>query len=213
MADEEENGGGGQGDPLFNAIGVLIVVLLAAQLIQNLPGILEEQFGGLTDTVMNFSSTTTYTVLYTASVVFSLGCLAGTIYASIQKSRIVMAEKRWLDSLTNAAISGEDTENERWQQILSYAASDDHELWRLAIIEADVMLDEMMETMGYTEDSLGDKLRNVEPSDFQTIDEAWEAHKMRNLIAHEGSTYDLKKEEVDRTIKNYQRVFEEFEYL
>lgn len=214
--DNGDNGGGGfgTGDPLYNAIGALIILLLAVQLFQNLPDMLSNMFGGLTSSIFGYGGwITIYNWLYALSVSFSLACIGGSIYAGMQLSRVRVAQRKELEEMTRAAISGEDTENERWQQILSYAASDDHELWRLAIIEADVMLDEMMETMGYPQDNLGDKLRSVEKSDFYTIEQAWEAHKLRNTIAHEGSSYNLTRRELEKAINNYREVFEEFSYI
>ncbi len=204
-------------DDLTYLIGGLILVLLLSQLIQNLPTMLEEQFGAEGESVRmylaTFTSTDLYTTLTAISIAFSAACIAGTAYAVMQLARIRGMEKRELQALTHAAISGEDTENERWQQILSYAASDDEELWRLAIIEADVMLDEMLDAAGYPQDSLGEKLRNVERSDFRTIDQAWEAHKLRNAIAHEGSSYDLDRRELQKAINQYREVFGEFGFI
>jgi hypothetical protein len=219
MPEEDDNGGGGgfglgTGDTFLDAVGAVLIILLLVQLAQNLPGILSNSFGGIWESISGVGGWPGfYTGLYTLAVIFSLACITGIVYASMQLSRVRRAERRELKNLTQAAISGEDTHNERWQQILSYAASDDHELWRLAIIEADVMLDEMLRTMGYQQDSLGGKLRSVERSDFQTIDKAWEAHKVRNSIAHEGSTYDLNRRELERTINNYRQVFTEFSYI
>lgn len=215
MANGDDNAAGI--DELTFLIGGLIIALLIGQAARNAPAILQEQFGGTADAASNyvttFTSTELYTVLFVFALVFSAACLAGTVYAAIQHSYIRAAQKRELDVLTYAAISGETTENERWQEILSHAASDDEELWRLAIIEADVMLDEMLEAAGYPQDQLGEKLRSVERSDFQTIDQAWEAHKLRNVIAHEGSGYDLSRREAQKAIDNYRSVFKEFGYI
>jgi hypothetical protein len=192
-------------------------LLLFARLAQNLPTLLRENFGSEIEAVStyfaNFTSTGLYTALVTFAIAFSAVCFTGVIYATMQIARIRTKQKRELEALTHAAISGEDTENERWQQILSYAASDDEELWRLAIIEADVMLDEMLEAAGYSQDTLGDKLRSAERSDFRTIDQAWEAHKLRNAIAHEGSSYDLNRRELQKAIDQYREVFNEFGFI
>jgi len=217
--DNEDSGGLGlgTGDIFLDAVGILLLILVAVQLWQNLPNFLSETFGDL----FTSSSAGTgsgwqsfYNFLYVAAVGFSAACAAGAVYAGMQLSRVRITEKKELDELTRAAISSEGgVSNERWRQVLSYAASDDHELWRLAIIEADVMLDEMMTTMGYTQQTLGEKLRSVEKSDFTTVDKAWEAHKVRNTIAHEGSNYNLTRRELQQTINNYRQVFREFEYV
>ena len=85
--------------------------------------------------------------------------------------------------------------------------------WRQAIIEADVMLDDMLDKMGYPGVSIGDKLKNIEESDFETLDKAWEAHKVRNRIAHDGGEYKLSYDEVARVIGLYHDVFREFYWI
>lgn len=214
----DDNGNSlGFDDDITYLIGGLIALALLSRLAQNLPEILSEQFGtewqSVQAYVTNFPSTGLYAGLVVFAVAFAAICVAGSAYAAMQSARIRGMQRRELEALTHAAISGEDTENERWQQILSYAASDDEELWRLAIIEADVMLDEMLEAAGYQQDSLGDKLRSVEKSDFRTIEQAWEAHKLRNAIAHEGSAYDLNRRELQRAINQYRQVFNEFGFI
>lgn len=52
-----------------------------------------------------------------------------------------------------------------------------------AVIEADKLLDFVLKRKGYN-GSLGEKLKKAAPL-FSNIDEVWDAHKMRNHIAHE----------------------------
>lgn len=111
-------------------------------------------------------------------------------------------------NLTKADIQ----RNEEWDKILALMNSDNPSDWKLAIIEADVLLDELVTRMGYKGDNLGEKLKTVEPSDFLTLDLAWEAHKVRNAIAHQGG-YTLTKREARRVIDLFQKVFEEFHFV
>lgn len=103
--------------------------------------------------------------------------------------------------------------NERWETVTAHVNSENPNDWRLAIIEADIILDEIVTRMGYRGMSLGEKLKQVEPSDFLTLDAAWEAHKTRNRIAHSGSDFILTQREAKRVIDLYERVFKEFHYL
>jgi Ca2+/Na+ antiporter len=101
----------------------------------------------------------------------------------------------------------------RWvniqELIKSYNAND----WRQAIIEADIILEEMLDKMQYEGLTIGDKLKKVEKSDFVTLDRAWSAHKVRNQIAHDGSNFKLSREVAEKTIKDYEEVFREFYYI
>lgn len=103
--------------------------------------------------------------------------------------------------------------NPKWQKVLEHLASENAADWKLAILEADIMLEEMLEKMGYPGQTISEKLKMVEKSDFDTLDMAWEAHKVRNSIAHEGSDFILSKDEADRVITMFERVFREFRYI
>ncbi|MDP3735567.1 MAG: hypothetical protein Q8R39_04025 [bacterium] len=100
--------------------------------------------------------------------------------------------------------------NEKWQRVLAHIASPNQSDWRLAILEADIMLEEMMSGLGYHGETLADKLKSVEKSDFLTIESAWEAHRIRNEIAHAGGDFLLSEREAKRAIDLYRQVFDEF---
>jgi hypothetical protein len=85
--------------------------------------------------------------------------------------------------------------------------------WRQAIIEADIMLDDVLTMRGFVGDSVGDKLKQANPQSFKTLEDAWEAHKVRNDIAHKGSEYHLTGQIAYRTIGRYLNVFEEFHLI
>lgn len=101
----------------------------------------------------------------------------------------------------------------KWDKVKTHIESENENDWRQAIIEADIILGELLTKMGYKGDGIGEQLRRVEKADFNTIDQAWEAHKIRNAVAHEGSDYILNKNEAKRIISLYRQVFEEFFYI
>ncbi|MDO8481506.1 MAG: hypothetical protein Q7S75_00265 [bacterium] len=97
----------------------------------------------------------------------------------------------------------------RWGRIVEQANSDNEQNWRLAILEADIMLNEVLDLKGYVGDTMADKMKQINKGDFNTVDDAWEAHKVRNAIAHKGSAHQLNDREVRRIIGLYERVFKE----
>jgi hypothetical protein len=99
--------------------------------------------------------------------------------------------------------------NSRLEEVLAHIASDEPNDWRLAIIEADIILDGLLKERGYAGNSLGERLRSITPSQLATIDDAWEAHKIRNRIAHDGADFILTKRIAEETINRYRRVFTE----
>ncbi|MEQ1499790.1 MAG: hypothetical protein ABL917_00255 [Parcubacteria group bacterium] len=103
--------------------------------------------------------------------------------------------------------------NPNWERILKYVDSLTESDWRLAILEADIILYDLLEIMNLPGDTVGDKLKSVEKSDFLTLDNAWEAHRVRNQVAHEGQSFVLTQHEARRIIELYRTVFEEFKVI
>lgn len=101
----------------------------------------------------------------------------------------------------------------RWEHIQSLLEGDSPSAWREAIIEADIMLDDVLAKRGYVGDGVGEKLMSADPDTFATLQNAWDAHKVRNLIAHQGSTFDLSEAVAGRTLAHYEAVFREFKVI
>ena len=99
--------------------------------------------------------------------------------------------------------------NPRWEHIESLSGGTSASEWKEAIIEADIMLDEALSRRGYVGDGVGEKLKAAEPENFKTLNDAWEAHKVRNQIAHEGSAFNLSESLTHRTIRRFESVFRE----
>ena len=79
--------------------------------------------------------------------------------------------------------------------IQGYISSQSEALWRIGIMEADNLLLEILTEKGYEGDGVAEKLKNAS---FKTVDLAWDAHKVRNRIAHEGSDFELTEREAKR---------------
>lgn len=100
--------------------------------------------------------------------------------------------------------------NNRIQDMFDHVSSDSPSDWKLAIIEADIILDEILKEKGYGGVSLGERLKSISPSQLQSLDDAWQAHKVRNQVAHGGADFILTHKLAQDTIKQYRRVFHEF---
>lgn len=124
--------------------------------------------------------------------------------------------KVYPENMTFGAAPTADLKNpvtEKWKQIVEWSESNTEANWRLAIIEADIMLDNLITSLHLPGDTMGERMKAVEKSDFNTIDLAWEAHKARNNIAHQGGEFALNQREARRIISLYERVFREFQMI
>ncbi|MEK7504910.1 MAG: hypothetical protein AAB589_01325 [Patescibacteria group bacterium] len=145
---------------------------------------------------------------YSASVLFVLAI----VYLFYQISVLRHEEARDLASLFDQKVKADKGGNEEWQKVLRALESENPADWKVAIIEADNILDKMVKAMQYPGDNLGERLKAIEVSDFTTLEAAWDAHKVRNRIAHE-SAFVLTKREARRVISLFEVVFKEFDYI
>ena len=149
----------------------------------------------------------------TAALVF----LVALIYAHIRIEQIHhdAHERRHHaveEALGHHSAVGGRGKNPRWEHVLSLMTSASPGDWRQAILEADVILDELLTHFSIPGDSIGEKLKVVDRSTFTTLDLAWEAHRVRNDVAH-GRSAELSEREARRTIDLFRQVFEEFGYI
>lgn len=99
--------------------------------------------------------------------------------------------------------------NDRLSDVMTHIGSDNPNDWKLAIIEADIILDQALKSAGYGGGSLGERLKSISPNQLKSLDAAWNAHKVRNQIAHEGADFILTRRMAEETIKQYRMVFGE----
>lgn len=105
------------------------------------------------------------------------------------------------------------SKNERWSKTLSYLFSQHGSDWKLAIIEADSMLEGLMDQLGFKGENLGDKLKSANQENFPSLTTAWEVHTIRNRIAHEGLAFELSQHEAKRVIALYEQIFHNYGYI
>jgi hypothetical protein len=103
--------------------------------------------------------------------------------------------------------------NKRWDTVLQYLFSENAGDWKLAVIEADSMLDGLMDQLGFKGENLGEKLKSATQENFHSLSSAWEVHIIRNRIAHEGADFSLSQHEAKRVIALYEQIFREFGYI
>ncbi len=160
-----------------------------------------------------FANPHTWTVLGVISSLISLLAIAIIIYSLVRMREIQLEEKREIDHEIHEALmhdrEKEIAENPRWHYILTLIESSNDSDWRVAVIEADSMLEEVLREKGFSGDTVNELLEGARSSGYQTIQSAWDAHIVRNQIAHKGSDFPLSQVEGRRVIKMFQNFFEE----
>ena len=195
-----------QNDIVYSENSVDIIAIFKA--LFNTLGITGESFQSVVDFV-NIA----WDVFVVLSFVLAALLMFGFIYASIRFGELSASQIEEIKEKEKlyAEMYGTGAKNNRLADIDLHIGSNNPNDWKLAIIEADIILEKILDEAGYAGASIGDKLKSASPTQFTTIDDAWEAHKVRNKIAHEGGDFVLTKKLAQDTIHRYKRVFGEFD--
>lgn len=158
----------------------------------------------LTALLTNFWMTVTI-----LAFVVSAALLGVLIYATLRYRQVIALDDLKYQTIHDAHHAQEETEYNRWQHVLALIESGQQSDWRQAIIEADIILGEALGNAGFPGDTIGEKLKNIDMRRLATLQEAWDAHKVRNDIAHQGSAFELSDQLAYRTIQKYEAVLRE----
>ncbi len=93
-----------------------------------------------------------------------------------------------------------------WKKIITKQESGSEAEYKLAIIEADAMLGEVLKRMGYTEETIEEKLKNISESDLKNMSELMEARKTRNSVVYDPD-YVLTSQKTRDVLKIYEESF------
>lgn len=97
----------------------------------------------------------------------------------------------------------------RLNKAKAHIASQYREEWKIGILELDIILKDLLSQNGFLGDTVGELLESAEKKGFGALNLAWEAHKVRNRIAHEGINYEMNQDTAMRALRNYISAFEE----
>lgn len=147
------------------------------------------------------------------SGILSVFCISIITYTLVRARELRQDEKERIDQAIADYLfkkkQKERSVDPRWHYVLNLVESLNPSDWRVAVIEADLMLEEFLRDKNLVGETLGELLKDAQGSGYQYIDDAWKAHTIRNQIAHEGSDFAFNQNEARRAIKMYENFFEE----
>jgi hypothetical protein len=98
----------------------------------------------------------------------------------------------------------------RWTKIIERIETGKEDECKMAVIEADDMLKEVLQRMGYKDDFLDDILKNVDNKVLPSIEEIKKVHDVRNKIVH-NPDQNITVEQARNIIRIYQKALSELE--
>ncbi len=100
----------------------------------------------------------------------------------------------------------------RWQEIAARMESVGDAEWSLAIIEADNLVDDILKRIGFSGETMIERLQHINVAEFPAMQELKEAHHVRNNIAHTPG-YKISRQEAENVMRKYRKVLEDLEVI
>ena len=159
----------------------------------------------------------TWVVAGFISASLSLILIAIIVYSIVNLIEVQIIDKEEINHKINEALLIDKeiarNENQRWNYILTLIESPNESDWRMAILEADTFMEEVLKDKDLTGTTVSELLESAKSNGYASIQSAWDAHLVRNKIAHQGSEYPISQVEGRRVIKLFQNFFEELKVI
>jgi len=143
--------------------------------------------------------------------VISTLLIAGIVVLIIKTNWLGLKVERFRHIALKTNLPKETIQKE-WAKIEEHFFRGDENDLKVAIIEADKLLEETLREAGIRGATLGDRLKNLKPSQFPDLDQVWQAHRLRNDIVHQ-STFKLKRDTAEKALKIYETALKQFGQL
>ena len=97
-----------------------------------------------------------------------------------------------------------------WRKVAARLDTGSEPEYKLAVIESDNIMNEILKRMGYGGESLGERLEKLTAATLPNIEEIKDAHKVRNDIVHDPN-YKLSLEQAKKTLGIFEKAFRDLE--
>lgn len=131
----------------------------------------------------------------------------------------VLIKKGWLFGGAKVRTGGGDHLDrnfiaQKWQEVETLMTQGKPSAYKVAIMEADKLVDYVLKAKVGVDGNMGERLKRSKKlfSNYQDYNNLWEAHKMRNRVAHEAD-HEVFLVEVKKTILFFEKALKELKAL
>ncbi len=141
-------------------------------------------------------------ILQFIGLIVFLAIVAGIVYFVIETGWWTLRVERFHEIVLQSNISKRSARTS-WDAIESHFYRGTENDLKVAILEADKLLNDALREAGIMGIQLGDRLKKANERQIPNLNELWQAHKLRNQIAHEPN-FKLKRDLAERALKIYE---------
>jgi hypothetical protein len=101
---------------------------------------------------------------------------------------------------------------QEWENIIKRLDSGDEANYKLAVIEADKLLDTVLKKLTIPGSTMGERLKAIPVSQLPSIDNVWQVHRLRNHLVHT-TEFVLTENKAKQAMTIYKQAFTELKVL
>jgi hypothetical protein len=170
------------------------------------------------DTGIINTISSTWTAFLASSFFFYLKLFAGFVTVVLLIADILLLSKR-IQGDVKIAIYGAKVPSlkksayaKRWESIKNRIDEGSISSAKMAVIEADKMLSEVLEKVGYKGKNTAEKIAAVKPGQLIGIEDVIESHSIYKQIV-QNHAFEIEHDELLRVLESYEKVFRGLELL
>jgi hypothetical protein len=137
---------------------------------------------------------------------------AGLIFVIVKILEVKYRKKIYFSDFFESSETST-VRRDTWGSVKRRLDSSSDDDWELAVVEADVIVENIMERIGFKGLTLGDKIKSIDERNFANLKNLWEAHAVRIKIDIGGAEYKITKEEAKEALDKYEKALKELKYL
>lgn len=171
---------------------------------------LERNFNFMTNADLGFLSGVAG-ALKVAAIIISMLFLVGVVY---NIWRFVDYRRKHISEIVKfimEPVLGD--RQSRWSAVKVALESENAADWKMAIIEADNIIDDILQKANYKGNNLGERLLKIKSHTFKNLANLFRAHILRNKISRKGNGVNLTKEKTAEILNLYEEALKEMGYL
>jgi hypothetical protein len=100
----------------------------------------------------------------------------------------------------------------KWQKIASRINQDNPSQYKVAILEADKIVDDILKSIGYKGENMIERLSHPSAAQIENVEELKSAHQIRNQIIHK-TDYQIDRKTAEEIIGIYEKFLRQSEFL
>jgi hypothetical protein len=100
----------------------------------------------------------------------------------------------------------------KWEKVMKRVNSSEEDSWKVAVLEAAQMLDEVFKIVKYDGDTLGDRLENITSAQLDNLEEVKGANEVKNKIVQD-EKFQITQEEAKKAVTIFGDALKFFEAI